>query len=99
MFLLVLVVALGGVVGRIPMAALVGVMIVVSAATFDWSTIRPSTMRTMPWRDTGVMFLTVAVIAVTLLTGARRTTEGSHAPIAASREVPERGPRHAGETA
>jgi SulP family sulfate permease len=64
-FLLVLVVALGGVVGRIPMAALVGVMIVVSAATFDWSTIRPSTMRTMPWRDTGVMFLTVAVIAVT----------------------------------
>ena len=35
-FVLVLVLVLGEVVGRIPMAALVAVMIVISAATFDW---------------------------------------------------------------
>jgi SulP family sulfate permease len=38
-FIFVLVVSLGDLVGRIPMAALVAVMIVVSAATFDWHSI------------------------------------------------------------
>ena len=40
-FLLVLVVTLGDVVGLIPMAALVAVMIFVSAITFDWHSVRP----------------------------------------------------------
>ena len=40
-FLLILVVGLGDVVGLIPMAALVAVMIMVSVATFDWHSIRP----------------------------------------------------------
>ena len=51
-FLLVLVVALGDVVAIIPMAALVAVMIMVSVATFDWHSIRPSTLRRMPKSET-----------------------------------------------
>ena len=44
-FLLVLVVTLGDVVGLIPMAALVAVMIFVSAITFDWHSIAPRTLQ------------------------------------------------------
>jgi SulP family sulfate permease len=36
-------------------------MIVVSVATFDWHSIRPSTLRRMPLSETVVMVLTVAV--------------------------------------
>lgn len=60
-FLLVLVVVLGDVVAIIPMAALVAVMITVSIATFDWHSIRPSTLKRMPKSETAVMVLTVAV--------------------------------------
>ncbi|MBD3940129.1 SulP family inorganic anion transporter [Microbacterium sp. NEAU-LLC] len=59
-WLLVLVVALGDIVGLIPMAALVAVMIAVSAMTFDWHSIRPSTLRRMPLSETAVMLVTVA---------------------------------------
>ncbi len=58
-FLLVLVVGLGGVVAVIPMAALVAVMILVSASTFDWHSIKPATLRLMPRGETVVMFVTV----------------------------------------
>jgi len=58
-WVLVLVVALGDIVGLIPMAALVAVMIVVSAMTFDWHSIRPSTLRRMPLSETAVMLVTV----------------------------------------
>jgi SulP family sulfate permease len=64
-FLLILVVALGDVVGVIPMAALVGVMIFVSAATFDWHSVRPGTLRRMPKSETTVMVATVAVVVAT----------------------------------
>lgn len=64
-FLLVLVVALGDVVAIIPMAALVAVMIMVSVATFDWHSIRPSTLRHMPIGETVVMVATVAVVVIT----------------------------------
>src|SRR5688572_21873160 len=60
-FLLILVVALGGVVSVIPMAALVAVMIFVSWATFDWHSVRPSTLRRMPVPETLVMLSTVVV--------------------------------------
>jgi MFS superfamily sulfate permease-like transporter len=60
-FLLILVLAFGDVVAIIPMAVLVAVMIVVSVATFDWHSIRPSTLRRMPVSETIVMVLTVAV--------------------------------------
>jgi len=64
-FLLVLVVALGDVVAVIPMAALVAVMIMVSVGTFDWHSIRPSTLRRMPKSETTVMVATVAVVVAT----------------------------------
>ncbi|OUM39544.1 SulP family inorganic anion transporter [Arthrobacter sedimenti] len=58
-FLLILVVALGDIVALIPMAALVAVMIFVSIATFDWHSIRPSTLKRMPKSETLVMLATV----------------------------------------
>jgi SulP family sulfate permease len=64
-FLLGLVVTLGDVVGTIPMAALVAVMIFVSLITFDWHSIRPATLRRLPKSETGVMLVTVAVVVAT----------------------------------
>lgn len=64
-FLLVLVVGLGDVVGIIPMAALVAVMIMVSVGTFDWHSVRPSTLRRMPKSETAVMVATVVVTVAT----------------------------------
>ncbi len=64
-FLLVLVVVLGDVVGMIPMAALVAVMIFVSLITFDWHSIRPTTLTRLPKSETGVMLVTVAVVVAT----------------------------------
>lgn len=63
-FLLVLVVGLGDVVALIPMAALVAVMIMVSVGTFDWHSVRPSTLRRMPLSETAVMLSTVLVTVV-----------------------------------
>ena len=59
--LLGLIVGLGDVVGLIPMAALVAVMIMVSVATMDWHSIAPATLRRMPRSETIVMTATVAV--------------------------------------
>ena len=64
-FLLILVVALGDVVAIIPMAALVAVMIIVSVLTFDWHSIRPTTLKRMPKSETTVMLATVAVVVLT----------------------------------
>jgi SulP family sulfate permease len=58
-FLLILILVLGDLVAVIPMAALVAVMIVVSVATFDWHSIRISTLRRMPKSETLVMVVTV----------------------------------------
>lgn len=64
-FLLILVVALGDIVALIPMAALVAVMIFVSIATFDWHSIKPSTLRMMPKSETAVMLATVIFTVAT----------------------------------
>ncbi|WP_296666984.1 SulP family inorganic anion transporter [Demequina sp.] len=64
-FLLALILLLGDVVAMIPMAALVAVMIYVSWATFDWHSIRLSTLRRMPKSETSVMLVTVGVVVVT----------------------------------
>ena len=64
-FLLVLVVGLGDVVGMIPMAALVAVMVMVSVGTFDWHSIHPATLKRMPRSETLVMVATVAVVVAT----------------------------------
>ncbi|SLK00312.1 SulP family inorganic anion transporter [Arthrobacter sp. P2b] len=64
-FLLILVVALGGVVSVIPMAALVAVMIFVCWATFDWHSIHPRTLKMMPKSETTVMVATVIAVVAT----------------------------------
>jgi SulP family sulfate permease len=64
-FLLVLLLLLGDVVGRIPMAALVAVMIMVCVGTFDWHSIRPATLRRMPLSETLVMLVTVVATVAT----------------------------------
>jgi SulP family sulfate permease len=64
-FLLVLVVGLGDIVAIIPMAALVAVMVMVSVGTFDWHSIRVSTLRRMPPSETIVMVATVAIVVIT----------------------------------
>ncbi|MDA2952851.1 MAG: SulP family inorganic anion transporter [Actinomycetota bacterium] len=64
-FLLILVVGLGETVGKIPMAALVAVMIMVSVGTMDWHSIHPRTLRQMPLSATTIMLTTVVVTVTT----------------------------------
>ena len=64
-FLLILVVGLGDIVGLIPMAALVAVMVYVSWATFDWHSISPRTLSRMPKSEITVMVVTVVATVVT----------------------------------
>jgi SulP family sulfate permease len=61
--LLILVVFLGSWVARIPMAALVAVMIMVSIGTFNWGSIR--NLRNHPKSSSVVMLATVAVVVAT----------------------------------
>ena len=56
-FLLILILVLGDTVGRIPMAALVAVMFMVSFHTVDWHSVR--TLHRMPLSETVVMLVTV----------------------------------------
>jgi SulP family sulfate permease len=62
-FLLLMVVFLGEWVARIPMAALVAVMIMVAIGTFSWESIR--NLRKNPKSSSIVMTATVAVVVVT----------------------------------
>ena len=64
-FLLALILGLGELVGMIPMAALVAVMIMVSYSTMDWHSIAPATLRRMPLAETSVMAVTVVVTVLT----------------------------------
>ena len=61
--LLLLLVALGPLVGRIPMPALVAVMIMVSIGTFSWNSI--PNLRRHPPTSSVVMLVTVAVVVAT----------------------------------
>ncbi|PWH05238.1 sodium-independent anion transporter [Brachybacterium endophyticum] len=62
-FLITLSVALGDTVGRIPMAALVAVMLVVAATTFDWHSLR--SLGVMPRSETLVLLTTVLATVFT----------------------------------
>ena len=62
-FLLILIVLLNDVLVKFPMAALVGVMIMVSIATFDWSSL--TKLHLVPITDTLVMLVTVIVVLYT----------------------------------
>ena len=64
-FLLVMILVLGDLVALIPMAALAAVMIVVAIATFDWSSLKPSTLRSTPKTETAVVAVTIATVLVT----------------------------------
>ncbi|MFI0980272.1 SulP family inorganic anion transporter [Streptomyces sp. NPDC021093] len=64
-FLLVLCLLLGPVVSEIPMAALVAIMVLVSAATFDWHSVLPKTLRRLPVGETLVMVITVVCVVAT----------------------------------
>lgn len=61
--LILLIVFLGDLVARIPMAALVGVMIMVSIGTFDWNSLK--TLQIVPMTDTVVMVVTVVTVIFT----------------------------------
>ncbi|MFC3041766.1 SulP family inorganic anion transporter [Virgibacillus xinjiangensis] len=62
-FLMLLIVILGDIVIRIPMAALAGVMIMVAISTFDWNSIR--TIHLVPRSDAIVMVVTVLTVVLT----------------------------------
>ena len=62
-FLLFLIVVLGPLVARIPMPALVAVMIMVSIGTFNWRSLRNLTSH--PWQSSVVMLATVLVVVWT----------------------------------
>lgn len=64
-FLFALSYGLGEIVGRIPMAALVAVMIMVFYASFDWHSVKPSTLRAMPLSETLVMVVTFLGTVIT----------------------------------
>ncbi len=61
--LLVLLWLLGPIVGQIPMAALVAVMIMVSIGTFSWNSI--PNLRRHPWQSSVVMVATVIAVVAT----------------------------------
>ncbi|MDE1453983.1 solute carrier family 23 protein, partial [Bacillus paralicheniformis] len=62
-FLMFLIMVLGDWVVQIPMAALAGVMIMVSIGTFDWSSF--SMLRKVPLTDSIVMLVTVITVVAT----------------------------------
>ncbi|PAF11688.1 sulfate transporter, partial [Shouchella clausii] len=62
-FLMVLILLLNNILVQIPMAALVGVMIMVSIGTFDWSSL--SKLWVMPITDSSVMIVTVVTVVLT----------------------------------
>jgi SulP family sulfate permease len=64
-FLLLMILVAGPVVAAIPMAALVAVMVVVAVVTFDWSSVKPSTIKRAPRSETAVMAVTVAIVVFT----------------------------------
>ncbi|KAB2494367.1 SulP family inorganic anion transporter [Priestia endophytica] len=63
MFLMFLILVLSNVVVEIPMAALVGVMVMVSIGTFDWSSLKGVTK--VPLTDSIVMVVTVISVVAT----------------------------------
>ncbi|MFC4386960.1 SulP family inorganic anion transporter [Gracilibacillus marinus] len=62
-FLMFLIVVLNDLVVQIPMAALAGVMIMVSISTFDWASVRH--LHKIPRTDAIVMIITVGAVVVT----------------------------------
>ncbi len=64
-FLLLLLLLLGDVVGTIPMAALAAIMVMVGWTTIDQHSLRPRTLKLMPLSETLVMVVTIVATLVT----------------------------------
>ena len=64
-FLLILIIGLGDLVARIPLAALVAVMVMVAVGTFDWRSVSTEALRMNPRPETLVMIVTVATTVFT----------------------------------
>ena len=64
-FLLILILALGDLVAKIPMAALVAVMIMVSIGTFNWKSITTASLKTVPKAESLIMAATVLIVVLT----------------------------------
>jgi len=63
LYLLFFILVLGDLVAMIPMAALVAVMLMVSIATFDWSSLK--TLRQLPLTDAIVLVVTIGTVVIT----------------------------------
>lgn len=63
--LLGLITALSDTMGRIPMVSLAAVMMLVAVTTVNWHSVRPSTLRRMPFSETLVMAVTIVVVVAT----------------------------------
>ena len=63
LYLLFFILVLGDLVSLIPMAALVAVMLMVSFATFDWSSVK--TLHRLPRTDATVLLVTIGTVVVT----------------------------------
>ncbi|KKB04754.1 SulP family inorganic anion transporter [Pantoea anthophila] len=59
--LLLLVTGLSQIMAQIPMVVLAGIMMVVAVKTVNWHSLQPATLKRMPWSETLIMVLTVAV--------------------------------------
>ncbi|MEA5036662.1 Bicarbonate transporter BicA [bioreactor metagenome] len=63
LFLMFLILVLGDVVAQIPMAALVGVMIMVAVGTFEWQSVK--NILKIPKSDALIMIITIAIVVYT----------------------------------
>jgi SulP family sulfate permease len=61
--LILLILLIGDIVALIPMAALVGVMIMVAIGTFDWHSIKD--LRKIPLPDALVIMITITIVVIT----------------------------------
>lgn len=61
--LMFLIIVFGDLVAQIPMAALVGVMVMVAVGTFEWDSIK--NLRKIPKSDAFIMLLTIAIVVYT----------------------------------
>jgi len=59
--LLLLVTGLSHIMAQIPMVVLAGIMMVVAVKTVNWHSLQPATLKRMPWSETLVMVVTVAI--------------------------------------
>ncbi len=65
LFLIVGILVFGDLIAAIPMAALVAVMVLVAAGTFDWGSVKFAQLRRTPRTETAVMGVTVAIVVAT----------------------------------